>query len=82
MMFTPVALSLVMGQHHKDSQHTHQNTVQLIVKQLNKTIRIIPGKILENVYSAPHCYIKMEPNPAFEPTTASSGTIRVSDVKY
>ena len=36
----------------------------------------------DNVYSVPHCHIKMEPNPAYKPTTSSSGTIRVSDVKY
>ena len=40
------------------------------------------SRVPENVYSVPHCYIKMEPNPAYKPTNASSGTIRVSDVKY
>ena len=40
------------------------------------------SRVPENVYSVPHCYIKMEPNPAYKPTTSSSGTIRVSDVKY
>ena len=75
-------------QDNKDHQYVNIPKNVNIPKQCEHSYVNIPenmepskqeSRAPENVYSVPHCHIKMEPNPAYKPTT---GTIRVSDVKY
>ena len=60
-------------QDSKDHQHQYVN----IPEGIQHTKQ--DSKVPDNVYSIPYCQIKMEPNPAYKPTT---GTIRLSEVKY
>ena len=60
-------------QDSKDHQHQHVN----IPEGTQPTKQ--DGRVPDNVYSIPYCQIKMEPNPAYKPTT---GMIRLSEVKY